>query len=551
MRRIDTLNKATDLFGSGKHGWKNGIPGTGDRPTEGKAEWFNSLQEEVAATVEATGQALNAASNVQLLAAIRELAGPLNNYLSTVILGDGVTDRSATLVAANAAGRPIHFFGVIHVATPTTITVPILSNLGRIFTDTSQVTIDSGQPLQPEWFGLTNGCIDRTVAALPSTGGVIELACRAYPPSGYFYGYAAAGKNVSKSKVVFRGAKMPSLNATCTALEGGSIIQGTVLAFADEIEFRNLGVDMGKALVDSAYGGALPGGAGDALMLSYRNDADKTANALRKCAKLHNVIGLCRNPTDPSHAILIEGYEDVTVSGDVTGVFGFYGVVIKSAAVRVDNAAAWLNGQVGVYIKSGEEVTSVVRNIEIKSITSLSAGPAQGFAPHATPGGTGAGVLVQASGANVDKVHIGQIREAGHATGVDFAFLTGVKIGSVRIGSVMTEGNSVQGTNLQASPGFTLSRLDIGSIESRNTPVALTGAWDNSEYSSVHIGSVMGLNCTTAVLALSQSADPIIDCVVAENCAAAYYLAGQAKPTIGALKLVGTMALPPKNVLHS
>lgn len=264
---------------------------------------------------------------------------------------------------------------------------------------------------------------------------------------------------------------------------------------------------------------------------------------MRKCARLHNVIGLCRSPTDAAHAILIEGYEEVTVTGDVVGVFGYYGVVIKAAAARFDNAAAWLNSQVGVYIKSGEQATSVVRNIEIKSITSLSAGPAQGFAPYTAPGGTGLGVVVQASGANVDKVNIGQIREVGHATGVDFAFLTGTKISSVKIGSIMTDGNSVQGTNFQAGAGFTLSRLDVGSIESRNTPVALTAAWDSSDDSSVHIGAVMGVNCTLAVLALSQSADPIIECVVADNCAAAYYLAGQAAPTIGALKLVDTSVI--------
>ena len=70
MRRINTLNKATDLFGPGKHGWKNGVPGTADRPTEGQAEWFNSMQEEVAGVVEAAGLALSPGDSGQLAEAL-------------------------------------------------------------------------------------------------------------------------------------------------------------------------------------------------------------------------------------------------------------------------------------------------------------------------------------------------------------------------------------------------------------------------------------------------------------------------------------------------
>lgn len=75
MRRINTLNKATDAFGPGKHGWKNGVPGTANRPTEGQAEWFNAVQEELAGVIEAAGLSLDAGDNQQLLSAIKELRG--------------------------------------------------------------------------------------------------------------------------------------------------------------------------------------------------------------------------------------------------------------------------------------------------------------------------------------------------------------------------------------------------------------------------------------------------------------------------------------------
>lgn len=48
MRRIDTSTAAQDLFGKGKHGWRNGNPQAGVRPTQFNAEFVNALQEEIA-----------------------------------------------------------------------------------------------------------------------------------------------------------------------------------------------------------------------------------------------------------------------------------------------------------------------------------------------------------------------------------------------------------------------------------------------------------------------------------------------------------------------
>lgn len=70
MRRISTPTAAQDLFGPGKHGFRNGDPANAILATRLQAEWFNSLQEEVAAAVEQTGQALDPENNGQLSAAI-------------------------------------------------------------------------------------------------------------------------------------------------------------------------------------------------------------------------------------------------------------------------------------------------------------------------------------------------------------------------------------------------------------------------------------------------------------------------------------------------
>lgn len=79
MQRINTINKATDLFGAGKHGYRPGNPATGQAPTECNPDAFNALQEEIASVVEGVGLALNPASNAQLLAAIQTLAQNLGD----------------------------------------------------------------------------------------------------------------------------------------------------------------------------------------------------------------------------------------------------------------------------------------------------------------------------------------------------------------------------------------------------------------------------------------------------------------------------------------
>ena len=52
MDRISTATKSVDLFGSGKHGFKDGNLGTGVAPTDLNAEWFNGVQEELLNVIE-------------------------------------------------------------------------------------------------------------------------------------------------------------------------------------------------------------------------------------------------------------------------------------------------------------------------------------------------------------------------------------------------------------------------------------------------------------------------------------------------------------------
>ncbi|PAV48508.1 hypothetical protein CK486_08650 [Pseudomonas sp. HAR-UPW-AIA-41] len=75
MRRISTPTAAQDLFGPGKHGFRNGDPANAILATRLQAEWFNALQEEVAGLVEQAGIVLDPEDSTQLLKALRRHRG--------------------------------------------------------------------------------------------------------------------------------------------------------------------------------------------------------------------------------------------------------------------------------------------------------------------------------------------------------------------------------------------------------------------------------------------------------------------------------------------
>lgn len=73
MFRINTLTKVLDLFGLGKHGFRDGNRALAIPATDLSAEWCNSIQEEIANVVEAAGIVLDANNRSQLLQAIQQM----------------------------------------------------------------------------------------------------------------------------------------------------------------------------------------------------------------------------------------------------------------------------------------------------------------------------------------------------------------------------------------------------------------------------------------------------------------------------------------------
>jgi len=73
MHRIDTPTAQQDKFGAGKNGFTGGNPQTGELATALDADFFDSVQEEIAGVIEAAGTALVKGDNTQLLSALRQI----------------------------------------------------------------------------------------------------------------------------------------------------------------------------------------------------------------------------------------------------------------------------------------------------------------------------------------------------------------------------------------------------------------------------------------------------------------------------------------------
>lgn len=86
MDRINTATKAVDLFGAGKHGFKDGNLATGVLPTDLEAGWFNGVQEELLSLIEAADLVPDSANRSQVLAAINILAAiaPITDVISAI-----------------------------------------------------------------------------------------------------------------------------------------------------------------------------------------------------------------------------------------------------------------------------------------------------------------------------------------------------------------------------------------------------------------------------------------------------------------------------------
>lgn len=138
MLRISGITAVQNLFGLGKHGFRNGNKATGVVATKLTAEVFNAWQEEIAAVIEHNGIVLDSKSNAQLLAALKKMQGNLAGivgYNANVNLSEsdvghlvymsGAANLTATLPAPDSvpAGAKIELLNLVDSAYTVTVSV--------------------------------------------------------------------------------------------------------------------------------------------------------------------------------------------------------------------------------------------------------------------------------------------------------------------------------------------------------------------------------------------------------------------------------------------
>ncbi|NEK82810.1 MAG: phage tail protein [Pantoea ananatis] len=84
MHRIDTPTAQVDKFGAGKNGFTIGNPQTGELPTALDADFFDAVQEELCAPIEAAGLTVDKSKKNQLLAALKLLFLQPSNAFSEI-----------------------------------------------------------------------------------------------------------------------------------------------------------------------------------------------------------------------------------------------------------------------------------------------------------------------------------------------------------------------------------------------------------------------------------------------------------------------------------
>lgn len=428
--------------------------------------------------------------------------------------------------------------GKLILSSGTVLTITRIADVRHQIFDTTAgggAAVNLLQPwVRPEWWGDILNSLNIAVSALPSTGGIVKLASRRYKPNGHVYGFGTPANAVGmfKDNITLEGEKMPRLSDNCQTLTGGTIIEGMYMVYANNVELKDLGVDSGKDMVDSYAGGVIPAGQWEGLILTFPDDVTKAASAVRKNARLHNVIGLSYSPTSPTHAMIAgEGYKDVNCSGEIVGCYGTHGVVVKCSEFRADSIVAYLNAGEGVIFKTDAQASAIATNIQVDRIDIYAGGPS-GFSPYATTS-AGVGFMLNPQAGNIGRIQIGSVSDSGHAMGMSTNFGGAYAIDGLQIGSFETDGNSICGLSLEGGAGSQILRSGIGQLQTRNTPKGII--CNTSGTGTFSIGSHKAVNCTVAVESSTYPA-LIINSVEAVNCSdAALRLTYSARPLIGVL----------------
>jgi hypothetical protein len=489
--------------------------GTVDNYFRAHASFIAQLRDLIAGTASNAIEFLQAGVG----AVPRTVQDELRDHVSVKQFGavlNGATNDAPALAAANAAAVaakvPLLINGVMHIGSPVTITAPVVDGMHQMFSTTSQVTIDNGLPVRPEWWGASAEAGRCAVNALPAAGGVVKFANKRYdsPFTGAFGG--AAGINyLDKPNIRFVGEKRPEFKDDNTQLLDGSgtIINGVMYIWAENFEIENFGIDSGT--VQRARLGLT--NTQDGLVLA---PPTHSMGYFRRKASIRNVISLGVLANDFGHNILFEGYQGGTIE-NCEGRCAIHGIVIKSSGISGGNLTASGHISDNFIFKSDTYGPLIGLNL-----TNLYAKPMAGATPQY-------GVMIEASTAGLSNVNISNIEvTSGAVSGVRVAADGDGVLYNVNLTNVVVDGSE---NGIYTYGAKEVRWLNYSNIAVKNAQIGMV------EQGNVRFNTVNGVALVNCATGIYTEVDTLYNNVFfdgdPDTVTTFLQYAGAAKPTIG------------------
>lgn len=249
----------------------------------------------------------------------------------------------------------------------------------------------------------------------------------------YYYDGAA----VVEDRCCFIGHGQPQINSAKTALEGGTIIDGSIFFSTASGVFKDFGVDVGSGSDCSA---------GDGLKVK-----SPFADGLGGHLHTENITTLLKAIDSPHHAHLYENFARHT-GGNLVGVYGFFGAVMKNSLTQLTSITTADNNESGSYFKSDASNGACV-DVQVGSIR--------------CDGALEFGLRILSDGASLRRVQIGKVAGKGNAKTVQIqnAFTAGVDLRNVEIQSIMSEDATVGDLCVDSEKaGGSIFNVDVTSL---------------------------------------------------------------------------------------
>jgi hypothetical protein len=285
------------------------------------------------------------------------IAGPKEIMRNLVLL----LLSGGALVVGLACGKPLNN--------------PCGTTLNVTGTNTSIVYAQPGQTVKA------------VVDSLPDAGGTVCLGIGKWN-SGYDTTF------ITKPHITIQGSGIAGFNSDFTAMSGGTIVLGQLLASAgaDYFTVRDLGVDAGSEYINANNGGIATNA------LAIFNDGQVVGAPQVESPLIENVSCLGYSPAASAHCMLIENVNHAYVH-DIVAIMNLHGFVLKGTNSVVDGVFSRGHSVTSVIVKSDNYAPSSQDNLSNITIEPLSH-------PGDTRGISVTGVAAPLSGINISNVRI-------------------------------------------------------------------------------------------------------------------------------------------------